>query len=139
MNYLFDLIRKLFHNPFIKFLFVAGLNTCFGYLLFAVIVFILKNAYISTIISTIIAILFNFKTYGAIVFKSKDNSRVFRFFGVYSITMCLQLAAFKVFANFGITNPYIVAAIMTLPLAGLSFLLMRRFVFTKVRTGVNRD
>ena len=127
---LFDLIKRVFNNPFIKFLFVAGINTGFGYLLFAITVYILKNAYVSTIVSTIIAILFNFKTYGAIVFKSKDNSKIFRFFGVYLCTMGLQLAAFKVFAGFGITNPYIVAGIMTLPLAGVSFLLMRRFVFT---------
>ena len=127
---LFDLIKRVFNNPFIKFLFVAGINTCFGYILFAITVYLLKNAYISTIVSTIIAILFNFKTYGAIVFKSKDNSKIFRFFGVYLCTMGLQLAAFKLFAGFGITNPYIVAAIMTLPLAGVSFLLMRRFVFT---------
>ena len=124
------LIKKLFDIPFIRFLFVAGINTCFGYMTFAVCQYILKNLVAAVIVANIINILFNFKTYGRIVFKSKDHSRVFRFFGVYLCTMAIQLVVLKkVFPHFGLNNPYISVAILTLPLAVLSFVLMRTFVF----------
>ena len=73
------LVKKVFQLSFIKFLFVAGINTLFGFLIYALTVFILKqlfscsNVYLAVVIATIIAVLFNFKTYGTLVFKTKDN------------------------------------------------------------------
>jgi putative flippase GtrA len=123
------LIKKISNIHFIRFLFVAGINTLFGYLLFAITVFLLKNVYLSVVLSTIIAVLFNFKTYGAIVFRSHDNSKIFRFFGVYLCTMSVQMILLRAFALAGITNPYIAGGIIILPVALLSFMLMRKFVF----------
>lgn len=122
-------VKKIIYNPFVKYLFVAGLNTLFGYLIFSLVVFILKNAYLSVVVATIIAVLFNFKTYGTLVFKSKDNSRAFRFFGVYLFTMSIQMGLLKFLSLVGIANPYIAGGIILLPVALLSFLLMRKFVF----------
>ena len=131
-----ELIRRIFQISYIKFLFVAGINTLFGYLIYALIVFFLKNAYVSVVVATIIAVLFNFKTYGALVFKSKDNSKIFRFFGVYLCTMSIQMALLKGLSIAGISNPYVAGGIILLPVSLLSFLLMRRFVF---RAGVAGD
>ncbi len=124
-----ELIRKIFQISYIKFLFVAGINTAFGYLIYALIVFFLKNAYLSVFIATIIAVLFNFKTYGTLVFKSKDNSKIVRFFGVYLCTMSVQMGLLKGLAVVGIPNPYIAGAMILLPVSLLSFFLMRTFVF----------
>ena len=124
-----ELIKKVFEVSFIKFLFVAGINTLFGLSIFYLTVFLLKNLYVSVVVATIIAVLFNFKTYGALVFKSKDNSRVFRFIGVYLCTMTIQMGLLKGLALVGIPNPYIAGAIILLPVSLLSFLLMRKFVF----------
>ena len=123
------LIKTIFNITFIKFLFVAGLNTCFGYLMFAGCVYVLKNVYLSVFVATIIAVLFNFNTYGRIVFKSKDPSRVYRFFGVYLFVMGVNMLLLKAFALGGITNAYLAGGILTVPMAGVSFLLMRKFVF----------
>ena len=123
------LIKKVFHISFIKFLFVAGINTLFGYLIFSLTVFLLKNVYVSVVVATIIAVLFNFKTYGALVFKSKDNSKVFRFIGVYLCTMMIQMMLLKALSLVSIANPYIAGGIIILPVSLLSFFLMRRFVF----------
>jgi len=124
-----QLIHRVFRISFIKFLFVAGINTAFGYLLYSLTVFILKNPYVSVVVATIIAVIFNFKTYGTLVFKSKDNSKVFRFFGVYLVSMLVQMGLLKLLAIMGISNPYIAGGIILLPSALLSFVLMRVFVF----------
>jgi len=124
-----SLVKKIFNIHFIRFLFVAGINTLFGYSLFALLVFFLKNEYVSIVISNVIGVLFNFKSYGALVFKSHDNSKILRFFGVYLCTMSIQMMLFKGFKLAGITNPYIIAGIIVLPVSLLSFLLMRKFVY----------
>jgi putative flippase GtrA len=108
---------------------VGGINTCFGYLMFALWVFLLKNVYLATVVATVINVLFNFNTYSRIVFKSNDHSRVYRFFGVYLFAMSLQLILLRTFAHFGLTNPYLAGGILVLPMAALSFILMRKFVF----------
>ena len=126
---LIALIKRVFRISFIRFLFVAGINTCFGYSMFALWVFLLKNMYLAVVVSTVINVLFNFNTYGRIVFKSKDHSRVFRFFGVYLISMSLNMLFLKILSEVGVTNPYIAGAILVLPLALLSFTLMKKYVF----------
>ena len=125
------LIKTIFNHSFIRFLFVAGINTCFGYLMFAGCVYVLKDKYISVIVATIIAILFNFQTYGRIVFKSKDHSRIYRFFAVYLFMMGIQILLLKILDIAGLKNPYIAGGILTLPMAGMSFVLMRKFVFQR--------
>jgi putative flippase GtrA len=127
------LIERIFNISYVKFLFVAGINTCFGYLIYVGCVYLLKNVYASVVVATIIAVLFNFNTYKRIVFKSKDNSRIFRFFGVYLFTMGIQMSLLKLLALAGITNAYIAGAILTLPMSFMSFLLMRKFVFNTVK------
>ena len=139
MNNILRRLKVLFNHPYIRFLFVAGINTIFGLLLYYLVVFLLKNAYVSVVVSTIIAVLFNFKTYGALVFKSTDNSRIFKFIGVYAISMAIQMSLLKILALAGIPNPYIAGAIILLPVSLLNFFLMRRFVFRAAAAGKNND
>jgi putative flippase GtrA len=126
-------MSRFFQLSFVKFLFVAGLNTLFGYAIYSIVYYLIKERYSSVVLSNIVAILFNFKTYSTIVFKSKDNSKIFKFFGVYLCTMCVNMVAFKLLYLSGITDPYVEGAIFLLPGALLSFSLMRKFVFVSKR------
>lgn len=110
-------------------MFIGGLNTAFGYLAFCLFTFITGNAYASVILSTISGVLFNFKTYGSFVFKSKDNSRLYRFCASYSFIIVIQMLLIKWLNHVGIVNPYLAVGIMVLPMAALSFVLMKKFVF----------
>ena len=60
-------------HKFIKFLFVGGVNTVFGYSIFALFLFLGMHYAVATLFATILGILFNFKTTGVIVFNNKDN------------------------------------------------------------------
>ena len=123
------LLKKISDTLFLRFLIIGGLNTVFGYLIFCFFTFITKNAYTSIVLSTISGVLFNFKTYGNLVFNSKDNSRIVRFFAAYGFVIAAQMVFLKWLNSMGILNPYVAVAIMVLPMAGLSFILMRKFVF----------
>ncbi|MFA5197259.1 MAG: GtrA family protein [Patescibacteria group bacterium] len=130
------MIKKI-DKRFIKFLFVGGLNTLFGYGLFALFIFLHFNYVIAITFSTIIAIIFNFKTTGLIVFKSNDNKLIFRFFGVYLIVYLLNVVGLSIFNKFSVSN-YIAGAVLILPIAIVSFLLMRRFVFISAKDKSSR-
>ena len=123
-----DLIRRLWAIPFLRFLVVGGINTVFGYGIFALFILVGLHYILAALISTICGILFNFKTTGAIVFRNRDNRLNFRFFGIYLFTYLLNIGLLKIFDMAGIGS-LVSGAIIVLPMAFVSFLLMRKFVF----------
>lgn len=113
---------------FIKFLFVGGLNTAFGYGVFALFLFLKIHYSLALFLSTVLGILFNFKTTGVIVFKNNNNGLIFRFFAAYGVIYGLNLLGLKVF-DFIHFNLYGAGFILIFPMAVVSFILMKRFVF----------
>lgn len=122
------IIRKLWSIQFLRFLVVGGINTVFGYAVFAVLILLQLHYVIAALLATICGILFNFKTTGTIVFTNKDNRLLFRFFGVYLITYLLNIGLLKVFDLYGVSN-LIAGAIIVLPVSLLGFLLQKKYVF----------
>jgi putative flippase GtrA len=107
---------------------IGGINTLFGYTIFALFILLGLHYTLATLLSTICGIFFNFKTTGTIVFKNKDNRLIFRFFGIYLIAYLLTIGLLKVFSLFGIGN-LIAGAIIVLPVALFSYFLNKKFVF----------
>jgi putative flippase GtrA len=114
--------------PFIKFLFVGGLNTLFGYGIFAFFLALHIHYSLAALLSTLLGILFNFKTYGTLVFRNSDNRLLFKFLGVYGTTYLLAVSSIALLKTFPM-SAFAAGAIMAIPLALISFLLNRRFVF----------
>jgi len=109
---------------------VGGVNTLFGYSVFALFTLIGLHYVLAALLATICGILFNFKTTGTIVFRNRDNRLILRFFGVYLITYSLMVGLLKLFDMAGVI-PLVGGAIIVLPLAVFSFLLMKKLVFKK--------
>ncbi|MDP2946504.1 MAG: GtrA family protein [Nanoarchaeota archaeon] len=107
---------------------VSGLNTVFGYGLFALLIFIGVAYPLAALISTIAGILFNFKTISVVVFKNHNNLLIFKFFGVYGITYLCNLGGLALFKFFEI-NLYWGGAILLIPVGLLAFSLNQTFVF----------
>ncbi|PUA39894.1 polysaccharide biosynthesis protein GtrA [Paenibacillus elgii] len=122
------MIRKLYNNELIRFLFVGGLNTAFGYSIFALFIFVGLHYTLASLFSTILGILFNFKSTGILVFNSKKNSLIYKFIAVYGIVYLINVSLLKILSLF-ITNVYFSGAIILLPLAVLSYILNKKFVF----------
>lgn len=123
-----SLIQRL--DPrFIKFLFIGGINTIFGYGMFALFIYFHLHYSIASLLATMLGVLFNFKTTGKLVFKSSDNRLIFRFIGVYVIGYFMNILFLKILQLFGI-NVYLSGAILILPLAILSYVLNSRYVFS---------
>jgi putative flippase GtrA len=131
------LVRRLWAIQILRFFAVGGLNTAFGYGVFALL--ILSNHHfevcspeveliLAPLISQICGILFNFKTTGTMVFRNKNNWLIFRFFVVYAITYLLNYGLLRLFESFGIGR-LLGGAIIVLPLSLLAYFLNKRYVF----------
>lgn len=125
-------LRSCWAIPFFRFLVVGGLNTAFGYGVFALFILVGVHYAIAALLSTVLGILFNFKTTGILVFRSHDNALIAKFFAVYGVTYAIGVLVLKVFKALGV-HVLVTAAVTVLPMAALSFLLMRWFVFKSVR------
>lgn len=116
-------------EQFVTFLFVGVLNTLVGYLLYVFFVWVGCNYIFAPLFSTILGVLFNFKTIGVIVFKSHNNRLLGKFFGVYGMVYVCNVLGLKCLDKVGVTNMYIAGAILVLPLALLGFCLNKKWVF----------
>jgi putative flippase GtrA len=125
-----NLIKKLLHNKIIRFFLVGGLNTAFGYGLFALLIYMGLHYVLASFICTILGIIFNFKTIGSLVFNNKDNMFIFKFLGVYGINYVLGILFLAIFKYFGI-NEYIGGAIIIVPMGLFGYVLFHYFVFNK--------
>lgn len=116
-------------EQFVTFLFVGVLNTLVGYGLYAFFVWVGCNYIFAPLFSTVLGVLFNFKTIGVIVFQSHNNRLIGKFFGVYGIVYVCNVLGLKALALCGLSNMYMAGAVLVLPLAMLGFMLNKKWVF----------
>jgi putative flippase GtrA len=75
---------------FRRFVLVGIVYTAFSYSLYALLIFLRLRFDLAILISTILGVLFNFKTTGVIVFNNRRNNLVLRYFGIYSVLFSLM-------------------------------------------------
>jgi len=76
-------------------------------------------------------IIFNFFTTGYLVFANSDIRLLKKFCVVYALNWLLNTFIMWICEQSGYTNFYVIGAILLLPMAMLSFTLMKYFVFTR--------
>lgn len=113
---------------FIKFILVGILNTIFGYCVFALLLYLGLHYSFAVVLSTILGILFNFKTTGCLVFKNKENKLIFKFFAVYAIICSINILLLRTAEVFHV-NLYLAGFVSTGLMAILSFILNKNWVF----------
>jgi len=113
---------------------VGGINTLFGYGLFALLITLGVHYTIAVLIGTILGVLFNFKTTGALVFKNKNNKLLFKFFAVYSVNYVIYVGGIKLLSRC-ISDSRISGAIV-LPVAVIvMYFLQKKYVFKSTEAG----
>ena len=115
---------------FYKYLLIGGVNTVFGYCVFAFLLFFGIHYSLAVLVATILGILFNFQTYGRFVFKNHSWNLLGRFVFVYTIIYLVYITLLLVFDLF-VSNLYISGAMTTPVIAYLGYILNRRYVWIK--------
>jgi putative flippase GtrA len=123
-------LKKLLQHQFVRYILVGGMNTAFGYGMYACFLWMGLHYMFATLLGTVFGVLFNFKTYGILVFKNRSNRLIFRYVAMYAfIYLCNNFWIFM-FEKFAV-NPYVSGCLWLIPNAALSFLLSRQFVYKK--------
>ena len=120
--------RLLAEHRILRFLLAGGVNTVVGYGLFYLAVAIFPTVFEALVASTILAVLFNFMTTGSFVFRSRDPSRLPRFFGVYTVVFGYNAVGLALLAGVGV-GPRVGALLLLPGGVVLSYSLNRLFVF----------
>lgn len=112
----------------VRFLAVGVLNTVFGYAIFAGGILFGLPSGVALAIAMVLGVIFNFFTFGRLVFDSRDPTRLPRFVGVYVLTYVVNLAMLALWQRIGV-GP-LLAQLACLPVTvSLTFVLMRFMVF----------
>jgi putative flippase GtrA len=127
-----ELIKRLWAIRFIRFLVVGGINTLFGYLMYAIFILLHVHYALASLLGTIMGIIFNFFTTGRIVFLNKELKLIFRFFLVYGITYLVKLFFLRIFDSYKI-DMLTAGAVLLFPIALLSYSLNKTLVFREIK------
>ncbi len=133
-----SLFRRYYNNNLIRFFLVSGLNTAFGYGIFALLVSLGLHYSLAIFISTVLGILFNFKTIGVLVFKNHNNLLIFKFFLVYGITYLVNTGSIALLKQMGV-NVYAGGAVLLIPVGLMTYFLNKTFVFPRRAKSTDHD
>lgn len=149
-----DLLMSI-KNPFIRFLFVGGINTIVGYTLFILCRWVGMERAVAVLVSTVLGVLFNYHSTGKIVFNNRGYNVLIQFFIVYGIMYVINLIELHYLDISGLYNFFfdidrsnwdlltrfsidldkagdaIGQLIVVLPNAIVTFLLNKTFVFSQ--------
>jgi len=112
----------------LRFAAVGVLNTAFGYLIYAVMLWVGLNYAAAAAVATVLGVIFNFKSTGRLVFGSNNNRLLFRFVGVYAFVYAMNVLGLTFLTALGL-SPYMAGLLTLLPAAVLAFVLNKTFVF----------
>lgn len=115
-------------HMFVRYIFVGFINTLFGYSLFGILIFFGFHYSIAVFFSTVLGVVFNFKTIGKYVFNKVGWSEFVRFIFVYALIYVTNLLFIGFFNSYW-DNMYISGALCLIPATLISFSLHKLFVF----------
>jgi putative flippase GtrA len=130
---LISLLKKIILKNIliIKYIIVGGVNTSFGYAIYWAFLQLNFNFAIAAFFSTVLGTIFNFFTFGKLVFKSKIDTNIFyKFVFSYGFRYLLSIAGIAFFHSYGMS--YEIAGAITIFLnAIIGFFLHKNIVFKK--------
>ena len=108
-----------------------SINTLVGYGCYAGLLFIGLHYAWAALFGTILGVLFNYLTTSKFVFDISplSSDRLQRFFLVYGLQYSINVLCLWLLAQAGF-NPYISGLILILPIAGVTYLLMKHLVYS---------
>ena len=115
---------------FVRFLAAGGLNTVFGYACYTSFVLLGAPLGLAVAGATGLGTAFNFMSYGGLVFGRTSLVLLPRFLGFYVFISLVNYALLKLLGLAGL-GPLLSQALLLPFLAGVGFVVMRRFVFPK--------
>jgi putative flippase GtrA len=112
----------------LRFVIVGVMNTVFGYFVFACLTALGCSDLLAVPAAMAVGVMFNFLSYGRLVFASLDTRRLPRFIVGYLCVYACNLFGLRVLERLGL-NAYSAQAVLVFPLAVLAYFVNDRWVF----------
>lgn len=119
---------SLSRNRFMRFLLAGGVNTLFGFAVYSAFIVAGVAVWLSLLAGMLSGTVFNFFTTGGYVFRELSPARFPRFVICYLFVYGINLILIELISIW-LSSKILSQAIVTFPLALLSYFLMSRFVF----------
>ena len=116
-------------TPFLRFVLTGALNTGFGYASYAALVLTGMPLWLAVAGSTTLAIVFNFFSYGGLVFGNTSAAVMPRFLGFYCSLGLTNFGLLRLLGSWGL-GPLLAQALLLPVLAVLGYLGMRTLVYS---------
>jgi putative flippase GtrA len=126
-------LRELYrrHREILLYLVVGGINTLFGYGIYALGLWIGLEFRIAAVISQVLGTLFNYGTYGRVVFHARPGwIGITKFVLSYMTLMAINIGLLTLFHSWG-ASPLLAGVFSGLIMPVLSFLSNKLIVFRK--------
>lgn len=123
-----SLAVRLRNSELLRFALAGGLNTLFGFAIYAVGVISELPVSLALFLGMLAGTVFNFFTTGAYVFRQLAVSRYPRFVVCYLFVYGVNVLFMNIFLLW-MSNKLAIQAILTVPQAALSYVMMSRLVF----------
>lgn len=115
-------------NRFARFLLAGGINTLFGFVVYSAFIIAGVAVWLALLAGMTFGTIFNFFTTGGYVFRELSLARLPRFVICYLLIYGINFMLIELISLW-LSNKILSQAIITPPLALLSYFLMARFVF----------
>lgn len=123
-------IGKWYSRRIVKFLGTGVLNTLFGYGVFAGLVFINLSYLIALFIATLAGIIFNYFSFGRMVFSARGGWFVFgKFVSAYTMVYGINATFLGILTHDFHWSPYLGQILCILPSVVISWILMNYWVY----------
>jgi putative flippase GtrA len=119
-------------TPFLRFMLTGLLNTGFGYAIYATLVLTGMPLWLAVAGSTVLGVVFNFYSYGSIVFGNTTVRVMPRFLGFYAALGLANYVALKMLVGWGL-GPLVSQAVLVPVFALIAYASMRTLVFPAAR------
>lgn len=124
------MIKTLLQHETVKFILVGIINTVFGYIVFASLIALGLHYTLAIFLGTCLGIIFNFHTFGRLVFNNQKYNLLYKFIITYGIIYIVNISVVKWLLSLGL-NIYLAGFLSTILMAGLSYTLNKLWVFRK--------
>ena len=124
-----NILQKYDHR-IIRFFLSGVVNSLFSFSIYSFFIFIGLDPSIAVTLSMFIGVFFNYKTIKTFVFSDAQGSRLTPFALCYVIVLGISIVLLKIL-DFYEMNRYLAGLIVSIPMACLSYILQRKYVFKK--------
>jgi len=120
--------ERLWRLRWLRFLLVGGVNTLVSYGVYALLLYLGLPYALANLGSLLFGIAFSFRTHSALVFRQAGRGRFPRFLACWALLYGVHTALIGSLVQLGL-DAYLAGAAAVLPMALLSYLVQRQFVF----------